>query len=73
MPTVYTEVEVDVGLEDFDDEDLLDELDRRNLGAEVAEGTATELINTIYQKRRLNQDYQHELDQLIYTAIGRIV
>ena len=28
MPTVYTEVEVDVSLSDFETEDLLDELDQ---------------------------------------------
>lgn len=73
MPTVYTEVEVDVDLDDFSDDDLLDELDRRGLGAEASETTASELINAIYQKRRLGKDYQQELDQLIYATIGRIV
>jgi hypothetical protein len=73
MPTVYTEVEVDVSLEDFDDDDLLDEMDRRGLGAEVAESTATELINTIYQKRRLGKDYESDLDQLIYQVTGKII
>jgi hypothetical protein len=73
MPTVYTEVEVDVSLEDFDDDDLLDEMDRRGLGAEVTESTATELINTIYQKRRLGKDYESDLDQLIYRVTGKII
>jgi hypothetical protein len=73
MPTVYTEVEVDVSLEDFDDDDLLDEMDRRGLGAEVTESTATELINTIYQKRRLGKDYESDLDQLIYQVTGKII
>jgi hypothetical protein len=29
MPTVYTEVEVDVDLDDFEDDDLIDEIERR--------------------------------------------
>lgn len=29
MPTVWKEVEVDVELDDFEDEDLIDELERR--------------------------------------------
>ncbi len=73
MPTVYTEVEVDVSLDDFSDEDLLDEMDARGLGAEVADSTATEIVHEIYQKRRLGKDYQRELDRLIYQVTGRII
>ena len=73
MPTVYTEVEVDVSLDDFDDLDLLDEIERRGLGAEVAETTATDLVHDIYLKRRLGKDYQNELDQLIFQVTGRII
>ena len=73
MPTVYTEVEVDVSLEDFDDEDLMEEMERRGLGAEVHASTASELIQEIYQKRRLGKDFETELDQLIYQVTGRAV
>jgi len=73
MPTVETYVEVDVELTDFSDDDLIEELESRGLGAEVFETSSTELISQIYLKRRLGQDYQHELDQLIYQTIGRII
>jgi hypothetical protein len=73
MPTVETYVEVDVDLDDFSDEDLMDEMDRRGLGAEVADSTATEIIEQIYLKRRLGKDYQQELDQLIYQVTGKII
>jgi hypothetical protein len=73
MPTVYTEVEVDVGLEDFDDEDLIEELESRGKGFEIASRNGTEIVRAIYEKRRLGQDYQYELDELIYMAIGKIV
>ncbi len=73
MPTVYTEVEVDVGLEDFDDEDLIEELESRGKGFEIASRNGTEIVRLIYEKRRLGQDYQHELDELIYMAIGKIL
>lgn len=73
MPTVYTEVEVDVDLEDFSDEDLLDELDRRGLGAEGGDTTATEIITAIWLKRRMGCDYQAELEQLIYQTIGKVI
>jgi len=73
MPTVYTEVEVDVSLEDFDDYDLIDELERRGKGLEIADSSGTELVEFIYQKRRLGQDYQSLLDELIYVVLGKVV
>lgn len=73
MPTVYTEVEVDVDLDDFDTDDLIEELERRGKGFEVASHSGTELVTAIFEKRRTGQDYQKELDELIYVAIGRIV
>ena len=72
--TVYTEVEVDVDLGDFETDDLLDELESR--GSLPAEGDvdAKELVQKIWLKRRVgNHDYQHELDQLIYQVLGKVV
>ena len=71
--TVYKEVEVDIELDDFDDDDLIDELQRRGRGFEIDSQTPTELVTKIWEKRRLGQDYQQELDELIYVAIGKIV
>ena len=73
MPTVYTEVEVDVDLEDFDTDDLVEELERRGRGLDIGSETGTELLTAIYEKRRLGQDYQRELDDLIYLGIGKII
>jgi hypothetical protein len=68
--TVYTEVDVDLG--DFDTEDLLEELESRGSGT-LDYGDGKEVLNAIYEKRRLGQDYQTELDQLIYAGLGKIV
>jgi len=73
MPEVEVWTTVDVELDDFSDDDLMEELERRGLGAEVPESTATELITNIYLKRRLGKDYQVELEQLIYQTIGKII
>ncbi len=73
MPEVLVETYVDVDLDDFDTDDLVEELERRGMGLEIANQTGTELLSAIYQKRRLGQDYQRELDELIYVGIGRIV
>ena len=73
MPTVYTEVEVDVDLDDFDDDDLIDELERRGRGFEIDSYKPTELVEKIWEKRRIGQDYQKELDDLIYVTLGRVL
>ena len=69
MPTVWTEVEVDVELTEFDTEDLIEELENRGESA----GSDTQLIRTIYEKRRIGQDYQKELDELIYKVTGSFI
>lgn len=73
MPTVYTEVEVDVTLDDFEDDDLIEELERRGKTLELADTSGTELVEQIYQKRRLGQNFERELDNLIYIVTGKIV
>ena len=70
MPTVYTEVEVDVDLVDFDTDDLLDELENR--GALPAEVNAKELIEQMYYLHRQGRDCTHMLDPLFYSVLGRI-
>lgn len=69
-------VDVDVKLSDFDDDDLIEELDRRgfDLNTKFVDGeTLRDYLTTLYNKRRLGQDYQAELDKLIYYGLGRIV
>jgi len=73
MPIVETYVEVEVELSDFDTDDLIEELESRGKGMEVESQSGTELLTAIYQKRRLGQDYQRELDELIYVGIGKIL
>ena len=71
--TIYTEVEVDVDLSDFDTDDLLEELESRG-AAPVEFGDSNELLQAIWLKRRVGRtDYQTELDQLIYAGLGKIV
>ena len=73
MVTVSTYVDVDVELNEIDTDDLIEELESRGKGLEVASRSGTELLTAIYEKRRLGKDYQHELDELIYIGIGKIV
>jgi hypothetical protein len=73
MATVYKEIEIDVDLGDYQDYDLIEELERRGKGLEVGANSSTDLLTSIYEKRRLGKDYQQELDELIYQNIGRIL
>jgi len=70
--TIYTEVEVDVDLGDFDTDDLIEELESRGSGV-TDYGDGKEILESIYQKRRIGQDYQTELEQLIWLGLGRVV
>jgi hypothetical protein len=70
--TIYTEVEVDVDLSDFDTDDLIEELESRGSGV-LGYGDGKDVLQSIYEKRRLGQDYQTELEALIYLGLGRII
>ena len=70
--TIYTEVEVDVNLSDFDTDDLIEELESRSAGT-TDYGDGKEILIAIYEKRRLGKDYQQELDQLIWVGLGRVL
>lgn len=70
--TIDTYVSVDVDLAEFDTDDLIEELESR--GRLVSGNTDNgELVTSIYEKRRLNRDYQRELDELIYQVTGKIL
>lgn len=71
MPTIETYVEVDVDLDDFDTEDLIEELKSRG-ETYTANSYVLELLKALYQKRQSGQDYTYELDTIIYETIGRV-
>lgn len=77
MPTVYKEFEVDVDLDDFETDDLIEELERRGKDYNtngVDADAMREVLEQIWQKRRNgNNDYQRELDQLIWGVLGKVV
>lgn len=70
--TIETYVSVDVDLGEFDTDDLIEELESRGKAVASLTDNAV-LVNSIYEKRRLNQDYQRELDELIYQVTGRFL
>ena len=70
--TIYTEVEVDVDLSDFETDHLIEELESRGSGV-MDYGDGKEVLLAIYEKRRLGKDYQTELDQLIWLGLGKFI
>jgi hypothetical protein len=72
MPTVYTEVEVDVDLVDFDTNDLLEELESRGELPPEGNINARELVEQMYLLHRQGQNCTHMLNGLFYSVLGRI-
>lgn len=77
MGYVTVNVDVDVDLYDIDTEELREELERRGGSLSDNDWDGGEenknLLNIIYEARRLGKDYQRELDTLIFRVLGRIV
>jgi len=68
--TVYTDIEVDVDISDFETTDLIEELELRGI---PINDSLKEMVDKIYQKKRLNQNYEPELNELIYSVLGKFV
>jgi hypothetical protein len=72
--TIYTEVEVDVDLTEFETDDLIEELESRGALPVDSNYDAKDLLTAIWLKRRMGRtDYQMELDQLIYAGLGHVL
>ena len=71
----YVTVDVDVDLNDFDTDELVQELDRRGYDYNthgVDADAARELLEQLYQARRSGEPYHVQLDQLIWAVLGRM-
>ncbi len=77
MPYAYKEVEIEIDLDDFDTDDLIEELERRGRDYNTKDVDADEmraLLEQIWIKRRNDRNnFDHELDQLIWGVLGRMV
>ena len=71
----YVSVDVDVDLTDFETDELIEELDRRGNDYNthgVNADEARELLEQVYQARRSGEPYHAQLDQLIWSVLGRM-
>lgn len=76
MATIYKEIEVDVSLDDFSDDEIADEYNERGLNESSSSDSSSHLIDAvreIYDAKVLGKNYEALLNQLIFNSIGRIV
>ena len=74
--TIGAYVDVQVNLDEWDTDDLIQELERRECDYNTNDVDADdmkELLEQVWLKRRTGKDYQLELDQLIYGVLGKVV
>ena len=72
----YVTTEVEIDLDEFDTDDLIEELERRGMDYNdrfVDADQMREVLERIWLNRRTGRDYQNELDQLIYGVLGKII
>ncbi len=63
-------------LEELDTDDLIDELKRRgyDYNTQFVDGEEMrQVLQTLYEKRRIGKDYQAELDIMIFSILGKII
>ena len=69
---ITVSADVDVYLDEIDTDDLMEELESRGvmLGADSPEDN-NEMLTKIWELRRLGKPFDRELDQLIYSVLGK--
>lgn len=77
---MYVNVDVDVDVEEIlrglDDDELIDELERRgkDYNTQFIDGDeAREQLVKIWELRRLGKDFDKELDHFLYYILGRAI
>ena len=76
MPYVEVWVDPEDNLEEYSDDELIDELKRRGQDYNttfVDADAMRSVLEKIWLNRRLGKDYQTELNELIYGVLGKIV
>ena len=76
MPYVTIEEEVWVDLDDFETDELVEELKKRKAttGSSWTGPSGSELVNDIYMAKHVrNQPYDHLVDELISVVMGKVL
>lgn len=70
MPTIWTEVEIDVDLAEFETEELVAELESRD---QVYKSNTQSIVQQMYDDQRLDRDIQPLLKELYWNMLGRVL
>lgn len=76
MRYVTVNTDVDIYLDEIDTDDLVEELSSRGVDMNTKGVDGDEMrkiLSDIFQLKRTGQDFSHQLDELIYEGLGRIV
>ena len=71
-----TTITVEVDIDQFDTDNLIEELSRRGhetFKAQTRDTPLIDVIEKIYLLRRIGADYQQDLDKLIYLTLGKVI
>ena len=63
-------VDIDIELEEFDDDEIIEEYELRGLGRRQE---YLDALTEIYQLRRMGKPYENELNKLICDALGVVI
>ena len=74
---ITVSTDVDIYLDEIDTDDLIEELESRNVATQnigrPVGGNGDGIVDKIYHARRLGQPYEHLLDQFLYQVTGRAI
>jgi hypothetical protein len=68
----YTTVDVEINLDDFETEDLINELERRS-GVMQLPGEVIEILSKIHRARLLGYPWEDDLDRFLKDTLGRAI
>jgi hypothetical protein len=73
MRYVTVSTDVDVYLDEIDTDDLVEELESRGIDIDLPVGVHSmrQVLSEIFELKRNGKDFSRQLDELIYTGIGR--
>jgi len=69
----YTTVDVEIDLDDFTTEDLVEELERRNAYRQELPGELIEQLAHIHHARLCGQPWEEELDRFLRDTLGKAI
>lgn len=71
--TKYVEVEIDIDLDGFSDEQLQNECLEREIWPGATSSATNQAVNNLYHAYSIGKDITEDLRKLFYVELGRII